>query len=226
MEARAPVPDVSIEKMFLCVGANTVQAHGGAEWQFSAGPSMPKWPQRSTDLKSNSFGASISDSGFTGGSTWDFSNDALWNAGVWEDWDLELAATTAPDSDFPASVSPGDNSFLPNHLLQPQPRIIGVARTMSLLQLSHLRNSMLISRHPTFLLESSEPTSRPRAVGDHPADVLVCCCEGLAKWRIPHWGLYLWAACNNVKITRQQATASQSQQQSHRLKHLRDLLIT
>jgi hypothetical protein len=124
MDARFPTLDEPPEKACSGVNRNTVQAYAEAlpvGWQFSAGPSMPKWPQRSTDLISNSFGASISDSGFMGGSTWDFSNDALWNAGVWEDWDLELAATTAPNSDFPASVSPGGNSFLPNHLLQPQP---------------------------------------------------------------------------------------------------------
>jgi hypothetical protein len=171
-------------------------------WQFSAGPSMLKWPQRSTDFISNSFGTSISNSGFIEGSTWDFSDDALRNEGVWEDWDLELAATTAPNSDFSASVSPRDHSFLPNHFPQPQPANNWVARTMSLLQLSHLRKSMLISTDPTFLLESSEPTSRPSAAGDHPADVLVCCCERLAQWPILHRGPSLWAACNKVRITR------------------------
>jgi hypothetical protein len=205
MDVRFPTLDEPPEKACSGVKRSTVQAYAEAlpvGWQFSAGPSMPKWPQRSNDFISNSFGASISDSGFMGVSTRDFSDDALWNAGVWENWDLELAATTAPNSDFPASVSPGDDSPLPNHFPNPSPRIIGVARTMSLLQLNHLRNSISISTDPTLLLESSEPTSRLRAAGDHPADVLVCCCESLAQWRILHRGPSLWAACNKVRITR------------------------
>jgi hypothetical protein len=124
MDVRFPTFDEPPEKACSGVNQSTVQAYAEAlrvGWQSSAGPSIPKWPQRSNDFISNSFGASISDSGFLGGSTWDFSDDALWKAGVWENWDLELAATTAPNSDFPASVSPGDNSFLPNYFPQPQP---------------------------------------------------------------------------------------------------------
>jgi hypothetical protein len=95
MDARFPTLDE-----LPGVNRSTVQAYAEAlpvGWQFSAGPSMLKWPQRSTDFISNSFGASISDSGFIG-STWDFSYDALRNAGVWEDWDLELGPATAPNS--------------------------------------------------------------------------------------------------------------------------------
>ncbi|KAH8755616.1 hypothetical protein F5882DRAFT_385254 [Hyaloscypha sp. PMI_1271] len=124
MDVRFPTLDELPEKACSGVNRSTVQAYAETlpvGWQFSAGPSMPKWPQRSNDFISNSLGVSISDSGFMGGSTWDFSDDALWNAGVWENWDLELAAATAPTSDFPASVSSGDDSFLPNHFPQPQP---------------------------------------------------------------------------------------------------------
>ncbi len=89
MEARAPVPDVSIEKMFLYVDANTVQAHGGAEWQFSAGHSMPEWPQTTPDFTSNNFRAGETDSDFVG-TTWGFSDDILFNADTWEEWDLGI----------------------------------------------------------------------------------------------------------------------------------------
>jgi hypothetical protein len=124
MDVRFPTLDEPPEKACSGVNRSTVQAYAEAlpvGWQFSAGPPMPKWTQKSNDFISNSFGASISDSGFMGGSTWDFSDDALCNAGMWENWDLELAATTAPNSDFSASVSPGDDTFLPNHFPQPQP---------------------------------------------------------------------------------------------------------
>ncbi|PMD34355.1 hypothetical protein L207DRAFT_588955 [Hyaloscypha variabilis F] len=119
MEARAPVPDVSIEKMFLCVDANTVQAHGGAEWQFSAGPSMPEWPQTTPDFTSNNFRAGETDSDFVG-TTWGFSDDLLFNADTWEEWDLGFADITTND-DSQAPLSPEETSISPNQFPQPQP---------------------------------------------------------------------------------------------------------
>jgi hypothetical protein len=82
-----------VEMDFLGINRNTDQAAQTAGLpsarQFSSGSVMPEWLQRFDELSNTAdvFGATTSDSVFMGG-TWGFSEDPLWNIGVWEDWDL------------------------------------------------------------------------------------------------------------------------------------------
>lgn len=74
-----------------------------AGWQFSAWPSLPGWPQQSPTNPSDAFQGSSLYNGFMD-SNLDFSDEALWNVGMWEDWDI-----AAPNS-----------LFSPNQFQQPQ----------------------------------------------------------------------------------------------------------
>ena len=140
MEARFPMPDDMPEKVFSNVNRNTIQdtqvrTLSGA-WQFSLGPSMLEWPQISNFIR-NTFGASTPDNGVMN-NAWDFSEDALWDVGVWKDWDLDLGDITAPIPEFQASVR---LQTIPSHQIScnnSSRQIFQIIKVNPLLQLDYL----------------------------------------------------------------------------------------
>jgi hypothetical protein len=127
MAGRFPVLDDNFEHALSNVHRDTVQeiesVEQPARWEFSAGP-MPEWPQQNTDLTPrstehtrNTFGANGPDRGFLS-DTWDLSEGALWDVGVWENWDLDLGDLTAPVPDLQGSLSPTNNSSFSPDLSQ------------------------------------------------------------------------------------------------------------
>jgi Helix-loop-helix DNA-binding domain len=116
MGEQYPTRDGLSELNFLSIdgdsGEVTRNTGLSSGWQFSAGPVMPEWPQTSTEsnFTLDAFGATSSDSTVMR-NTWDFSDDALWNASLWEDWDFDPDDIMAPNSEIQSSVSPSNNSF-------------------------------------------------------------------------------------------------------------------
>jgi len=100
--------DTLIEQDPPCLDWNTVEEHGEAGWQFSAGPSMPEWPQITQNIGSNSFGT-----GEFIGNAWGFPDDVLFDAKFWEDWDLGIDNIATPKLDSQAKIQPEENSISP-----------------------------------------------------------------------------------------------------------------
>lgn len=123
--------DDNSERALSKVQGDTVQeiesVEQPARWEFSAGPMMPEWPQQNTDFTPrstehtpNTFGASGPNRELLN-DTWNFSEGALWDLGVWQNWDLDLGDLTAPVPDFQGTVTPtNNNSFSPVLSQQPQ----------------------------------------------------------------------------------------------------------
>jgi hypothetical protein len=112
-------------------------------WQFSAAPTVPKWPQGSsnTNFTSNDSGDTHFQSGDIS-NTWNFPDDSLWNTGIWEDWDLELGDPRVQNSEIQGPQPPGNQTTSPN--LQ----IIGINRII----LPRHRKSILMSMKIFLLL--------------------------------------------------------------------------
>lgn len=131
MEGRLPALDDNSERALSKVQWDTVQEIDSVEqparWEFSAGPMMPEWPQqntyfatRSTEHTPNTFGEGGPNRGILN-DTWNFSEGALWDVGVWENWDLDLGDLTAPVPDFQGSVTPTNNDSF-SQVLSQQPQ--------------------------------------------------------------------------------------------------------
>ena len=113
MEDRSSMLVSPIDQGLRCVDWNTVQACSGAGWQFSAGPSIPEWPQTARDITSTSF-----ETGDIMGNTWGFSDDFLFDAHLWADWDLGHANFATPNLDSQARIHPEETSISPTPLPQ------------------------------------------------------------------------------------------------------------